>query len=255
MLIKLILSISFAEESDLGWDQTIKARYKGNTRVFDIEISGKHYRTNSSNIISVYDEDRIFNSGSRIFKAFDVKDRAKKNPLIIKDHWFIDFYNSEDDIQKMILEDIIDPDEREIFKRSTLTVVASSRVQVGGRDDHTRDTILHGLSPTQAYEIFPPNNSEEKKGGVNLLKEYKFWREACALPSTSSLQFAEMKVFGILFHRYHHRVIYKEVAIPFHRLRNLEDMVLVLSHSVEGMYNNHLGFWYLILFFSPSSYT
>ena len=36
ILIKLILSISFAEESDLGWDQTIKARYKGNIRVFNI---------------------------------------------------------------------------------------------------------------------------------------------------------------------------------------------------------------------------
>ena len=220
----------------------MKSGYEGNDRVFDFEVSGRHFKTSESDMISIYNNSHIFSKGSRIFKAFDVEDKDKKHPLILKDHWYYDFNDSEADIQKMILEDIIDPDEREIFKRSTLTVVASSRVQVGGRDDHTRDTILHGLSPTQAYEIFPPNNSEEKKGGVNLLKEYKFWREACALPSTSSLQFAEMKVFGILFHRYHHRVVYKEVAIPFHRLRNLEDMVLVLSQSVEGMYNNHLGF-------------
>ena len=105
-MIKLILSIVFAEESDLGWDQTIKADYRGNVPVFDIEISGRHYKTNESNIISEYNEDRIFNSGSRIFKAFDVKDKAKKNPLIIKDHWVMDLLDSEDDIQKMILEDI-----------------------------------------------------------------------------------------------------------------------------------------------------
>ena len=254
-MIKLILSISFAEESDLGWDQTIKAEYKGNIRVFDIEISGKHYRTSNSNIISIYNEDRIFNTGSRIFKAFDVKDREKKNPLIIKDHWFMDLLDSEDDIQKMILEDIVDPDEREIFKRSTLTVVASGRVQIRGQDDHTRDTILHGQSPTQAYRIIPTNDSKGDQTVYNLQNDGKYWREACALPSSLSLQLARTDVLGILFHRYHHRVVYKEVAIPFYKLRNLEDMVLVLSHSVEGMYNNHLKFRYLILFFSPSSYT
>ena len=218
----------------------MKSGYEGNDRVFDFEVSGRHFKTSESDMISIYNNSHIFSKGSRIFKAFDVEDKDKKYPLILKDHWYYDLNDSEADIQKMILEDIIDPDEREIFKRSTLTVVASSRVQVGGRDDHTRDTILHGLSPTQAYEIFPPNNSEEKKGGVNLLKEYKFWREACALPSSLSLQLARTDVLGILFHRYHHRVVYKEVAIPFYRLRNLEDMVLVLSQSVEGMYNTHL---------------
>ena len=234
-MIKLILSISFAEESDLGWDQTIKAEYKGNIRVFDIEISGKHYKTNNSNIISIYNEDRIFNTGSRIFKAFDVKDREKKNPLIIKDHWFMEFYNSEDDIQKMILEDIVDPDDREIFKRSTLTVVASGRVQIRGQDDHTRDTILHGQSPTQAYRIIRINDSKGDQTVYNPRNDCKYWREACALPSSETIQSSTLGLFGIFFHRYHHRVVYKEVAIPFYRLRNLEDMVLVLSHSVEGM--------------------
>ena len=242
ILIKLILSISFAEESDLGWDQTIKADYRGNDPVFDIEISGRHYKTSESNIISEYNEDRIFNTGSRIFKAFDVEDKAKKNPLIIKDHWFIDLFDSEDDIQKMILEDIVDPDDREIFKRSTLTVVASGRVQIRGQDDHTRDTILHGISPTQAYQIIPTNDPRGDQTVYNLQNDYKYWREACALPSSLSLQLARTDVLGILFHRYHHRVVYKEVAIPFYKLRNLEDMVLVLSHSVEGMCNTYLKF-------------
>ena len=238
-MIKLILSIVFAEESDLGWDQTIKAEYKGNIRVFDIEISGKHYKTNSSNIISEYNEERIFNTGSRIFKAFDVKDRAKKNPLIIKDHWFIDFYNSEDDIQKMILEDIIDPDEREIFKRSTMTVVASGRVQVGGRDDHTRDTILRGVFPRRAYKITPTNGYKGERSEYTLLKRNKFWLEACGVPSPWKQCLIKFRKRGMIIHQYHHRVVYKEVAIPYHKLRNLEDMVLVLKHSIEGTGINH----------------
>ena len=241
-MIKLIISIAFAGESDLGWDSTMKSRYEGNDRVFDFEVSGRHFKTSESDMISIYNNSHIFSKGSRIFKAFDVEDKDKKHPLILKDHWYYDLNDSEADIQKMILEDIIDPDEREIFKRSTLTVVASGRVQIRGQDDHTRDTILHGISPTQAYQIIPTNDPRGDQTVYNLQNDGKYWREACALPSSLSLQFAEMDVLGILFHRYHHRVVYKEVAIPFYRLRNLEDMVLVLSHSVEGMCNTHLKF-------------
>ena len=218
----------------------MKSGYEGNDRVFDFEVSGRHFKTSESDMISIYNNSNIFSKGSRIFKAFDVEDKDKKHPLILKDHWYYDFNDSEADIQKMILEDIIDPDEREIFKRSTLTVVASSRVQVGGRDDHTRDTILHGKSPTQAYRVNPTNDSKGEHSIFLLYKINKYWREARALPSSLSLQLAQMEVLGILFHRYHHRVVYKEVAIPFYRLRNLEDMVLVLSQSVEGMYNIYL---------------
>ena len=77
----------------------------------------------------------------------------------------MEFYNSEDDIQKMILEDIIDPDEREIFKRSTLTVVASGRVQIRGQDDHTKDTILRGHSPDTAESHTIPNQTSRKSKG------------------------------------------------------------------------------------------
>ena len=42
-LIKLVLSITFAEKADLGWDTTMNADYEGNVRTYDIEICGKHY--------------------------------------------------------------------------------------------------------------------------------------------------------------------------------------------------------------------
>ena len=213
----------------------MKSGYEGNDRVFDFEVSGRHFKTSESDMISIYNNSNIFSKGSRIFKAFDVEDKDKKYPLILKDHWYYDLNDSEADIQKMILEDIIDPDEREIFKRSTLTVVASGRVQIRGQDDHTRDTILHGQSPTQAYQITPPKGSKRIQTKFVLRKRYKFWREARGLPSSESMQSANLERIGIYFHRYHHRVVYKEVATPFHKLRNVKDMVLVLSHSVEGM--------------------
>ena len=238
-MIKLIISIAFAGESDLGWDSTIKSGYEGNDRVFDFEVSGRHFKTSESDMISIYNNSNIFSKGSRIFKAFDVEDKDKKHPLILKDHWYYDLNDSEADIQKMILEDIIDPDEREIFKRSTMTVVASGRVQVGGRDDHTRDTILRGVFPRRAYKITPTNYYKEERSEYTLLKRNKFWLEACGVPSLLKQCLIKLRKRGMMMHQYHHRVVYKEVAIPYHKLRNLEDMVLVLKHSIEGTGINH----------------
>ena len=238
-MIKLIISIAFAGESDLGWDPTMKSGYEGNDRVFDFEVSGRHFKTSESDMISIYNNSNIFSKGSRIFKAFDVEDKDKKYPLILKDHWYYDLNDSEADIQKMILEDIIDPDEREIFKRSTMTVVASGRVQVGGRDDHTRDTILRGVFPRRAYKITPTNGYKGERSEYTLLKRNKFWLEACGVPSLLKQCLIKLRKRGMMIHQYHHRVVYKEVAIPYHKLRNLEDMVLVLKHSIEGTDINH----------------
>ena len=34
--------------------------------------------------------------------------------------------------------------------------------------------------------------------------------------------------------RWHVRIVFKEFAVPFYKLRKLNDMLLVLEHSVEG---------------------
>ena len=178
--------------------------------------------------------DNVFNTGTRIFKAFDVDDKEKKSPLIIKDHWHIDFHDSEDRIQEAILENINDPDEREIFKRSTFTVIASERVQIDGRDDHTKGTILGGVSPKRAYQVVLRSDFLLRKGEFIVIKKDKFWSEASGDPSPGSLKKVARNEMDIYYHRYHHRVVYKEVAIPYSRLSNLKDMVIVLEHSIEG---------------------
>ena len=148
----------------------------------------------------------------------------------------MDFHDSEDRIQETILENTNDPDEREIFKRSTFTVIASGRVQVDGRDDHTKDTILRGISPRRAYQILPQNNYSPRRGKFVVIKKNKFWLEVAGVPSTYSLNKVTGNVKDIIFHRYHHRIVLKEAAIPYTSLCNLKDMVLVLEHCVEGIY-------------------
>ena len=35
-------------------------------------------------------------------------------------------------------------------------------------------------------------------------------------------------------YRWHHRIVYEELAIPFYKLGKVDDMLLVLKYSVNG---------------------
>ena len=124
MLIKLILSLAFAEKEALGWDSQVKSWYANNERQFDFKIAREHYKTSSSMVFENFKAEGIYTKGTRIYQAFKAKDKKKKL-LIIKDYWPSDKYETEDVIQRMILEDIQDPTERDMFKNLTLTPIAS----------------------------------------------------------------------------------------------------------------------------------
>ena len=74
----------------------MNADYEGNVRTYDIEICGKHYTTSSLDIISDADDEDIYSSGTRIFKAFGVDENGIKETYVIKDFWPIDYCETED---------------------------------------------------------------------------------------------------------------------------------------------------------------
>ena len=145
-LIWIFLSLSFASKEDLGWDMSIKSTLDAtkNKRLYDIEVGGEHYHTSESNMISGEKANGLATSATRIWKAKRDTDRAD---IIIKDFWPDDERETEDNIQMMILKDIKGSKKRKFFKRHTLNPISAGRVKCGGKDDHTKDTILRGHSP------------------------------------------------------------------------------------------------------------
>ena len=156
-MTRIVLSLIFADKVDLGWDPTIDAKYDGGQRIFDFEVSGRHYKTDFTNILYDHKAWGILTSTTRIFKAFDADDKYKKNPVVIKDFWQEESRDTEDVIRGMILDDISDSEERDDFLKMTLTPIASGRVKVGDEEDHTETTILRGKSPLEKCRINLPN--------------------------------------------------------------------------------------------------
>ena len=104
----MILSLAFAERVDLGLDTSVTAEYLENHRIYKFNISGGIYKTSTSDLISDIKADGVYNTGTRISKAFSDEDTNSEKPrtFIIKDYWPDENHNSEDDIRQLILDDI-----------------------------------------------------------------------------------------------------------------------------------------------------
>ena len=217
----------------MGWDLTMSSDYKNNDRIFDIEICGNHYKTSSSNIVFQYNDIKMCSVATRIYKAYCADDIEEKEELIIKDYWPTDYLDTEDVRLKEMLNDITDPLERELVERSILTPISCERVKVGDREDHTKETILRGELPNGAYRVVLPWESGET--GAFVLEGPSSYVDLIEEPYWNSDHVLEGKENKKLYdHRWHHRIVYKEVAIPYVNLRNLRDMYLVLEHAIQG---------------------
>ena len=211
----------------------MNSAYKDKKRIFNIEICGEYFKTSSSDIIFQYDANKICSSGTRIYKAFRATD-VEEEQLIIKDYWPTDYSDTEDIRQKKMLDDITDPLERQLVERSILTPISCERVKVGDREDHTKETILRGELPNVACRVVLPLELGET--GAFLPLGSDSWVDLVEEPYSNTNHRPELVNHNkeVYINRWHYRIAYKEVAIPYKNLRSLKDMALVIEHAIQG---------------------
>ena len=170
MLIKLILSLAFAERVHLGFDPSVTTDFIKNHRIYLFHIKSGIYKTSTSEIISDIKADGVYNTGTRIYIASGVSDEGtdleKSRLFVIKDYWLVDNQNPEDVIRQFILDNIKDTIEKIKFKTHTLTPFASETVKIDGCDEHTRNTILRGQAPDRVYQLELSREDFESKEGT-----------------------------------------------------------------------------------------
>ena len=238
-LIWIFLSLSFASKEDLGWDMSIKPTLNATNdeRLYSIEVGGEYYHTSESDMISGEKADGLVTSATRIWKAKRDRDGTD---VIIKDFWPSDERETEDVIRKKILDDIKGSKKRKFFRRHTLKPISAGRVKCNGKDDHTKDTILRGHSP-DTYRMHRTSIASSQSSRKS---------EGCKSNSGTPGIVAEMKddtqslsreiernQRTKYYHRYHYRIAYKEVAIPYYKIRNTDDMMTVIIDAVESEYD------------------
>ena len=200
-------------------------------RLYDIEVGGEHYHTSESNMISGEKASDLVTSATRIWKAKRASDGAD---VVIKDFWPSDERETEDKIRIIILEDIKDAEKRRFFEEHNLNSISAGRVKCNGRDDHTKDTILRGHSPDTAESHTIPNQTSRKSKGNRFARVTPGvaaeTEDDNQPPSRELVRNTRTKYY----HRYHYRIAYKEVAIPYCKIRNTDDMMTVIIDAVRS---------------------
>ena len=202
-------------------------------RLYDIEVGGQHYHTSESDMIFGEKADDLVTSATRVWKAKRDTDRAD---VIIKDFWPDDERETEDIIRIMILEDIKDAEKRQFFEEHTLNPISAGRVKCNGRDDHTKDTILRGHSPDTAESHTIPNQTSRKSKGNRFARVTPGVAAETEDDNQPLSQELVRNTRTKYYHRYHYRIVYKEVAIPYYKIRNTDDMITVIIDAVRSEY-------------------
>ena len=225
----MFLSLAFANKEELGWDMTVNTKLEDGNRLYRFEIDGEYYYTREEDLISKEKAEGIVSSGTRIWRARKGS-REYGEEVVIKDYWHGEERQTEDRIHDMICNDVNDPEKREYFRTHTLSPIAWGRVKAFDTEDHTRNTILRGQSPdlSSPFEFpVPPSqgsfrttvNSKSVKSRNSSETRKQYRQFIAALEKNRRSQY---------YHRYHYRIVYKEVAVPYYKLRNTRDMYTVL---------------------------
>lgn len=225
----------FSEKSDLGWDSTIEDSYDGEKRMYIFNVSGKLYFSSTADIVIDVEAEGLYSTGTRIFKVYRESDKKKERPMILKDYWPAEVYDTEVNIRSRILTEITDSNEHELVKNALLTPDTFENVKVEGREDHTEEVILRGRSPTGIYKFEAP---QDKVGRRKNSEKYLCTGVPFADNEESQTESKENAPRGSspICHRKHCRIVYREDAKPYHKLENIKDMILVLEQSIKGRF-------------------
>ena len=227
-----MLSLLFSDKADLGWDTTIEAHYNGKERIYTIAIDGEEYISSTSDILVDVKAEEFYSTGTRILKVYEKSDTLKKNPYILKDYWPALVYGTEVETRSGILESISNKRMKKIVEKSLLTPKAFEDVKIGNFVDNTGKTILRGESPTKRRKLRLPKEKTSQKPGAE-----KRLAKGSAILTNGRSRRSPKNPRTSIYHRIHCRIVYEEVAIPYHELKNIEDMLLVLEHSLYGMFS------------------
>ncbi|KAF8909743.1 hypothetical protein CPB84DRAFT_1765356 [Gymnopilus junonius] len=233
--IHLVLSLSFADPTDLGYDPTVRL-YKNipeSEFQYDIEFGGSTYRT--LEILSSFQADTIRGRATRVFKARKVVNgKVNENGpfYVIKDIWMDDNRESEGKILENVLRTV--PKE---FHPHFLNVIGHGNVGVNGVDDNTFLVHLRGLDVKASRTGYLKTSDDD-----SIAHDVHVSR---GLPPEADLpdRYPQAQSFTY-YHKNHYRIIFDEFCTPLEAVRDWPTIFGALKKTVEviiAMYDN--GQW------------
>ncbi|EGO00860.1 hypothetical protein SERLA73DRAFT_105307, partial [Serpula lacrymans var. lacrymans S7.3] len=242
-LIQCVLSFTYAERADLGWDPTIKCVNVDGKICYDITVHSPRadgqapaiYRTEE--ILSDFGADALRGRGTRVFKArrFNIQSgEVEGKPVAIKDAWVDEDRDREGDIRKTFEAEADDDDKSEI-RKYFLTVLDHGDVIIDGHVDHTRDLHLRNANI--------PSDSRFRLQRKKLPADpVSSTGSAPSLGIPGQTRAAHTGHYQYSF-KVHYRIVFEEVVEPIYTLKYLADVLRIIIHGTTSLQLLHKYGW------------
>ena len=252
ILLRVFLSLAFAERGELGWDPTMRPVIRSdNSYAYRIDVDGETYETRET--LSSSSADQLLGHATRVWRVRQLGSDGSESEdasFVLKDVWTEDDQEPEHLLLERLLNDVEEKygaETRHKLASHLLTPVAHCFVRVNGEEDHTTNVMMRGYLPTykEKYRVnvehlgCDGDDGEDEDDGEsgptteigvdglrrNGLKDPLHWYNPVR-------RIPRLK---------HYRMLFKEVAEPVYALRELEDVFTVLSDTAKGLFCSGLG--------------
>ena len=227
LLLRVLLSLTFAPVQELGWDPTIRPLVRSDgERIYRIDVGSQTFETND--VLTEDGAEELVGHATRVWR---VTRPGSDEHLVLKDVWVEDGCSLEHAIYEEILRDVEDkygPDVRKEVASHLLTPVAYCLISVGEKEDHTTGTMMRGFSPSfrQIFKVDVRGLSTGNSNESDPLRCTKGKVMKTALPWYNPLR----RIIG----RRHYRIVFKEVARTLQMVSDFADVFTVLSDCAKG---------------------
>lgn len=239
--MRVFLIFAFSSPEDMGWDPSVTFSHidERGDRQYNIFVDGHVYKT----ILTLSDYAAADGPLGRATRVWKVRDH-KGNVHVLKDLWLELDRSTEEyliyeailtDVEKLEFKDVTGDELRKSVAEHLLTPLCYGRVQVSGKNDDTKEVILHGYDTKNAKQVtflIPPKPVPVKRKSLGP----SFPSDKDHVPLTQSeppQRFAFHDTCNA--QRYHYRIVFKEYATAMYEETNLRNIIEALRTVIFGM--------------------
>ena len=211
ILLDAFIHFAFVGKCELGWDDSMaRCVVNGQTR-YKIRCGKNYYVTD--HYLSNISAQEISGRATRVWLAKGKDNRS----VALKDVWLDEGCLPEDEVQKAVLDSIEDEELRRAIESRLFTILDCEKVKVSNKEDNTRDAILRGLSLDGYVRYLGLSHNTSDDPVVQISESVT---PSVTPPNVTSGIISDVRSRKIQ-HRYHYRVVFKEVATPLNRCNGL----------------------------------
>jgi hypothetical protein len=213
--VEVLGRFAFATKTTVGYDPSMSRVFEEDETRYTITVNTQKYRT--VRLLSDVSAQEISERSTRVWLCLD----QEGNQRVVKEQWLKYGRTPEHEVQEKILNAATSKEKRETLKRHFFTILDHESVMIGSEPDDTHKTAMRGLALPEKPDLLSIERCTGKSSGEAADTTVTAGSSIPLLPP--SIQ-----------HRFHYRLVLKEVATPLSEVDDVSENFIALRDGVEG---------------------